>query len=73
MHLFLEPHWLDVRSALISEARSALNRSLPGDLIASGSALITPSRVSCRLPLDPPLSDADAARVGDLLATKRGG
>lgn len=35
MDPFLEPHWMDVHLMLISEARNALDRSLPGDLIAS--------------------------------------
>jgi hypothetical protein len=34
MDPFVEPHWLDVHTALIGEARRALNRSLPAGLIA---------------------------------------
>lgn len=34
MDPYLEPHWLDVHTALIGEARRFLNRSLPAGLVA---------------------------------------
>jgi hypothetical protein len=34
MDPYLEPHWLDVHTVLIGEARRALNRSLPPGLVA---------------------------------------
>jgi hypothetical protein len=34
MDPYLEPHWLDVHTALIAEARRALNHSLPPGLVA---------------------------------------
>jgi hypothetical protein len=34
MDPYLEPHWLDVHSALVIEARRALNRTLPSGLVA---------------------------------------
>ena len=34
MDPYLEPHWLDVQTALIGEARRLLNRSLPPGLVA---------------------------------------
>src|SRR4051794_9246635 len=34
MDPYLEPHWLDVHTALIGEARRVLNRSLPPGLVA---------------------------------------
>ena len=34
MDPYLEPHWLDVHTALIAEARRMLNRSLPAGLVA---------------------------------------
>ena len=34
MDPYLEPHWLDVHTALVSEARRALNRVLPPGLVA---------------------------------------
>ena len=34
MDPYLEPHWLDVHTAFISEARRFLNRSLPAGLVA---------------------------------------
>jgi hypothetical protein len=30
----LETHWLDVHTSLIAEARRALNRTLPSELVA---------------------------------------
>jgi hypothetical protein len=35
MDPYLEPHWLDVHSSLVTSARDALNGRLPDDLIAS--------------------------------------
>src|SRR5207302_3594168 len=35
MDPYLEPHWLDVHTSLVSGARDALNQRLPDDLIAS--------------------------------------
>src|SRR5438270_884145 len=34
MDPYLERHWLDVHADLISLARTALNKTLPGDLVA---------------------------------------
>jgi|SRR5579863_8473191 len=34
MDPYLEPHWLDVHTSLVAEARRALNRSLPAALVA---------------------------------------
>ena len=34
MDPYLEPHWLDVHTALVTEARRALNRTLPRGLVA---------------------------------------
>jgi hypothetical protein len=41
MDPYLEPHWLDVRTALIGEARRALNRLLPEGLVARAEERIT--------------------------------
>ena len=35
MDPYLESHWLDVHTSLVSTARDALNRTLPNDLVAS--------------------------------------
>ena len=40
MDPYLETHWLDVHTSLISQARDALNESLPDDLIASAEERI---------------------------------
>jgi hypothetical protein len=40
MDPYLEPHWLDVHTSLVSGARDALNRQLPADLIASAEERI---------------------------------
>lgn len=37
---YLEPHWLDVHTALIAGARDSLNQTLPDDLIASAEERI---------------------------------
>jgi hypothetical protein len=40
MDPYLEPHWLDVHTSLVSGARDALNGELPDDLIASAEERI---------------------------------
>jgi hypothetical protein len=40
MDPYLEPHWLDVHTSLVSGARDDLNRQLPEDLIASAEERI---------------------------------
>jgi Protein of unknown function (DUF4058) len=40
MDPYLERHWLDVRTSLVSSARDALNQSLPDDLAASAEERI---------------------------------
>ena len=35
MDPYLESHWLDVHSSLVTSARDALNEQLPDDLVAS--------------------------------------
>ena len=40
MDPYLEPHWLDVHTSLVSGARDALKRQLPDDLIASAAERI---------------------------------
>src|SRR5687768_17494693 len=35
MDPYVEPHWLDMHTALVAEARTSLNDRLPDDLIAS--------------------------------------
>jgi len=35
MDPYLEPHWRDVHTSLVKDARDALNRQLPDDLVAS--------------------------------------
>lgn len=40
MDPYLEPHWLDVHTSLVSGARDVLNQQLPADLIASAEERI---------------------------------
>jgi hypothetical protein len=40
MDPYLEPHWLDVHTSMVSATRDTLNRGLPDDLIASAEERI---------------------------------
>ena len=38
---YLEPHWLDVHTSLIADARNTLNQLLPDDLAASSEERVS--------------------------------